>query len=76
MLARFGAGIEAEVPGPLMNIERNAGTARDGAHANIAVIDLPAVSKVFVAAAGEGGHAPMIPPNRAGGKPLGLAAGD
>jgi hypothetical protein len=39
----------------------DADAERDRAHADIAVIDVPAVSAFAISAAGEFGHAPMIP---------------
>jgi hypothetical protein len=37
---------------------------------HVAVVDQPAFAGVGIAAAGEGGHAPVNPPNRGQGKPL------
>ena len=51
---------------------RDADAARDRADADVAAIDVPAVLALAVSAASEFGHAPMIPPVRPEGKPLGM----
>jgi hypothetical protein len=40
---------------------RNAGADRDRADVHVIVKDVPAIGPIGVAAAGEGGHVPMIP---------------
>src|ERR1700677_4033393 len=56
--ARFDAGIEAATPFPLIDVDRAAGAAGDRADMDIAVIDVPAIGTLGVAAAGEFGHGP------------------
>jgi len=64
MPARLETGIEAASPAPLVDIDRHAGALADGAGVHVAVIvDVPGLLVGIVgAAAGKGGHAPMIPP--------------
>jgi hypothetical protein len=54
-------------------VVRNADADRYRADVHVSVIDVPAfLSVIFRSAAGEGVHAPMIPPIWPDGKPLGL----
>ena len=61
--ATLGSRIEAATPFPWLGVVRIADTLNDRAGVNIAVVDLPAfLAMVRRPAAGECGHAPMIPP--------------
>jgi hypothetical protein len=61
-LARVRSRIEAAVPAPRVLVVRDAGSDRDGADMDVAVIDQPALfASVVVAAAGEGGIASLKP---------------
>jgi hypothetical protein len=52
------AWIEAAAPSPLVDVDGAAGASRDRADMDIAVIDVPAVRALGIAAAGKGGHKP------------------
>jgi hypothetical protein len=58
--SRVTAGIEPAIPTPRIFVRRNAGADRDRADAHITIVDVP-VGSIERAAAGEGGHVPMIP---------------
>ena len=61
--SRVTAGIEPASPTPRIFVRRNAGADRDRADAHVTIVDVPAfVGSIERAAAGEGGHVPMIPP--------------
>jgi hypothetical protein len=62
VLARLDARVETASPFPLINVDGAAGAARDCADMDIAIIDVPAVGALGIAAAGQGRHEPMIPP--------------
>jgi hypothetical protein len=69
--AAIRRGIEANTPTPLVLVGRHASALADVADTYVVVIDQPSLlTGVGVATAGEGGHAPMIPPIGAGGKAL------
>jgi hypothetical protein len=68
--------IEAARPAPRIFFDWNADPVSDRADADIAVIDVPAFVLGFeIAAAGEGEHAPMVPPIAPQGKPLQVGLG-
>jgi hypothetical protein len=58
VLVRFDARIEAAAPFPLVDIDRAAHAAGNGADVNVSVIDVLAVLALRISAAGEGGHVP------------------
>jgi hypothetical protein len=63
MFARVRPRIEAAPPLPLLGVGRIADALGDRTGVDVAVIDQPAfLASVVVAAAGEVGHATMIPP--------------
>jgi hypothetical protein len=45
----------------LVNIDRHASTPADRPDTDVTIEDAPAVLTIGISAAGEGGHAPMIP---------------
>jgi hypothetical protein len=53
ILARLHARVKARVPPELLVVDRAAGAARNRADLHIAVIDVPAVLALGIAAAGE-----------------------
>ena len=62
VLARLEPGIEAAAPATLIAMNWNVGALADRADANITVIDMPSFAvAISGAAAGELGHADMIP---------------
>jgi hypothetical protein len=62
MLAGLEVGIETAAPFPLIHVDGAAGAACDHADANVAIEDAPTGGLWIIdLAAGEDGHAPMIP---------------
>lgn len=66
--------IETADPGPLLTMVWDADPARDRADMDVAVVDMPAILAFAITAAGELGHAPIIPPIWPDGKPLDIGA--
>jgi hypothetical protein len=52
----LGPRVEAEDSAPLIDVDRSAGADRDRADMDVAVIEVPAVRALGIAAASEGGH--------------------
>jgi hypothetical protein len=69
--------IEAAAPAPLIDMVRHAGALANGADMDIVMVDQPdLLAGVGTAAAGQGGHALLIPLICGRGKPLDFVAVD
>ena len=74
MLARMGARIEAARPAPWIFVRRDTNADRDRSGVDVTVVDVPAVWALWIATAGEFGHAPLKRgPRGLANRPMGWA---